>query len=163
MTASESDGLIQNLWRSTTFWISIGVGAVTMTTFVYARYGFVQSFAPFLVVILAIRRLFYLHFREEPEASSFSESFGVDPDTEYTEAEQIDVLTDVRSHYSSKRTTWGILAVLSVLVTLYAAVVSPLLAIVVAIVAVYGLVRTYRTHQAVQLAERRLDQLEESV
>lgn len=163
MTTSESDGLIQNLWQSTTFWISIGVGAVTMTMFVYARYGFVQSFAPFLIVILAIRRIFYLHFRGEADASSFSESFGVEPDTEYTDAEQADILTDVRSHYSSKRATWGILAVISFLVTLYAAIISPILAIVVAFVAVYGFVRTYRTHQAVQLANRRLDQLDESV
>lgn len=160
MTDDAQSGYIQHLWQSSVLWVSVAIGGFSMTAYVYGMYGFIPSFVPFLIAIFAMRRVLHLKLRAEADEDETESIFDIDPEHEYSETEQIDVLEDIRTHYSKKRTTWVVLTVVSIAITIFAVQVSVVIAVLLAAVTTYEMWRTIKTHRAIQLASDRIAQLE---
>lgn len=158
--------MVRMLLQRTNVWLGVAGGCFAITGLVYLQYGFGYGFLPLLCGIYAARRWLLVrtaaasHKQSQANTDSkLAERYDIDPDREYTAAEQTDVLTDLRSEYRSKRISWGVLGVFCIVVGLGAIFVSLLVSVCSAGLAAYCGVRCYRTWQIVMTLDRRLQTL----
>ena len=141
-------------------WIAVAVGAFSATAWVYVEFGFVQSFAPLLVGVFALRR--YLALRTMAvgggsDAPTLLERHGVDPDREYSDAEAVEILSGVREEYGKKRRLWAVVAAAAAVVGALFVTLSIAATLVCVGVAAYSARRAYQTHRLVGRIDARID------
>lgn len=144
-------------------WLAGAVGAFSATAWTYVEFGFVQSFAPLLVGIFALRRYLGLATAavggDESEAPTVVDRYGVDPDREYSDEEAVEILSAVREEYGKKRRLWAVVAAAAAVVGALFVTLSLAAAVACLGVAAYSAHRTYRTHRLVARIDGRLGEL----
>lgn len=142
--------------RRRLLWTSIGVGGFSATGWTYFNVGFVPSFLPLLIGIVALRRLLAVE-----TVPRLTERYNVDPDSDYTAAEQIDILSEVKDEYGSNGRVWIALGAGSAVISAIATSQSLALVIVCAVVAGYCVIRYARIRRLLRAIDTRIDGLRE--
>lgn len=140
-------------------WSSVGVGAFSVTGWMYFNIGFVPSFLPLLVGIFALRRLLALEMVEEEKQGELTERYNIDPDCEYAADEQIEILSEVEDEYDQKKRGWGVLGAVSATISVVAVPLSLTVTVICVPVAGYCLVRYVRLRRLRRTIDMRIDEL----
>lgn len=143
--------------RRQLLWSSIGVGGFSATGWTYFNVGFVPSFLPLLVGIVALRRL--LAVETIQTEIDLTERYDVDPDHDYTAAEQIEILSEVKGEYGSNGRVWIALSVGSAVIGAVATSQSLAVVIACAVVTGYCVVRYARIRRLLRTIDARIDEL----
>ena len=139
-------------------WSAVVLVSLATTGWAYSRFGFIQGFVPLLVGIFALRQLLALS-TEKDSKPDLKEQYEINPEREYTGAEQIEILSEVEDEYSHKQRTWGILAGVTALVGIVAISSSVVLTLVCSVVSSYCLFRYARLRRLLKMIGTRINEL----
>lgn len=142
--------------RRRLLWASIGIGGFSATGWTYFNVGFVPSFLPLLVGIVALRRLLAVE-----TVPGLTEQYDIDPDHDYTADEQIDILSEVKGEYGSNGRIWIALGAGSAVIGAIATSQSLALVVVCAVVTGYCGIRYARIRRVLRTIDARIDGLRE--
>ncbi|MFC6963430.1 hypothetical protein [Halocatena marina] len=145
--------------RRKILWSSIGIGGFSVTGWTYFNVGFVPSFLPLLIGIVALRRLFAIEMAESPTEDALTDRYDVDSEQEYTDDEQVDILSEVKGEFTQKGRIWAVLGASAGIIGVVATSQSLALMVVCIAVTVYCLVRYVRIRRLLRTLDTRIDEL----